>query len=393
MERWLFGACFCIALVGCNAQPDETGARSSEPVPAASTSSGAIGGRIVSLNAEKLRGTEVAVVPVQRGEFREQRDFPGTVTPNEHVQADIMTLVRGRVVDAYADLGQEVQGGDLLAILNSHELGMAQSAYLKANAKLYVAERAYERAKSLLQEKVIGVAEAQRREGDVIAIRAEAREAHDRLLLLGMDEHDIQRLAKEQTIRSHVPIVAPFAGRIIARNLTRGEVVETTQRLYVLADLSNVWVLANVPEKDIPYVPRTEGAPAEVRLTAYPDEVFHGKITYVGDVLNPASRTMQIRLQVPNPERKLKPEMYATVRISSEGAHSALLIPDGAVQRIGEKTVVFVQRDDGRYEVREVQLGDSNGAVTKILSGLNEGEPVVARGAFILKSELLSAAI
>src|SRR5215216_1198982 len=151
--RLLFSACLCAALLGCNAQPEETGARSSDPAHAALKPEAAVGGAIVTLTPDELRRADVAVASVRRGDFHQSRDFPGTVTPNEHVQAEIMTLVRGRVVDAYADLGQEVQGGDLLAILNSHELGMAQSGYLKANARLYVAERAYERAKSLLQEK------------------------------------------------------------------------------------------------------------------------------------------------------------------------------------------------------------------------------------------------
>jgi cobalt-zinc-cadmium efflux system membrane fusion protein len=295
-------------------------------------------------------------------------------------------------VDAYADLGQQVEANALLAILYSSELGLAQSGYLKAQAKLHVAEQAYARAKFLLQEKVIGEAEAQRRQADLLSMQAEAHEARDRLTLLGMSAEELRRLDRSREIRSHVPIVAPFAGRIIGRNLTRGEVVETTEKLFVVADLSEVWVRANIPEKDIPFVHAIHaagGTQAEVRINAYPQEIFRGTITYVGDVLDPATRTMQLRLELPNPDGRLKPEMFATIRLSSESQPDRLAVPEAALQRDQDRTFVFVQRSPNEYEVRDVQIGESNGTITTILGGLSEGDPVVTHGAFVLKSELL----
>lgn len=382
----LFPVLVAVLLAGCDSATQEaTGAK-----PESGRSSDAAK-NLVRLTPEEVSRTGLILQPVMRQQFRTSREFPGTVAPNQHAVAEITTLVRGRVVDVYADLGQEVQAGSLLAILYSSELGMAQSAYLKANAKLYVAERAYERAKSLLAEKVIGVAEIQRREGEMISARADAREAHDRLLLLGLDEQEIQRLAREHKIRSYVPIEAPFAGRIIARNLTRGEVVETTEKLFVVADLSEVWVLANIPEKDIPFIPKETAAAAQaiqVSVSAYPGEVFQGKITYVGDVLDPATRTLRLRLELPNPHRKLKPEMFATVRIYSEPRPDALVVPETAVQRDRDRQFVFVQRDAQTFEVRDVKLGESNGEMVMVLDGLREGERVVSHGAFTLKSEI-----
>jgi cobalt-zinc-cadmium efflux system membrane fusion protein len=294
------------------------------------------------------------------------------------------------------DLGQEVKSGALLAILYSSELGMAQSGYLKAVAKLYVAERAFKRAQSLLEEKVIGVAEMQRREGEMISIRAEKRESQDRLRLLGMSDELIERLDREQTIQSHVPIVAPFDGRIITRNLTKGEVVETTEKLFVVADLSEVWVIANIPEKDIPYIHQDQskqGQNVEILLTTYPGQVFHGKITYVGDVLDIHSRTMRLRIEVPNPDRRLKPEMYATIRVYSDPETNVLVVPESSVQRERDRKFVFVQRDARSFEARDVKLGESNGDVVKVLDGLKEGETLVTQGAFVLKSELLGEQI
>lgn len=334
----------------------------------------------------------LVVQPVARSDFRTHRDFPASVQPNQRNMAEITALVRGRVVEVYADFGQQVKSNAPLAILYSSELGLAQSAHLKAQAKLHVAEQAYNRAQFLLQEQVIGEAEAQRRHAELLSSQAEANESRDHLKLLGMNEEEFRRLDRSRQIRSVVPIVAPFAGRIIGRNLTRGEVVETTEKLFVIADLSEVWVQANIPEKDIPFVHSVHasgGTQAEVRINAYLKEVFKGTITYVGDVLDPVTRTMQLRLELPNPDGRLKPEMFATIRLFSETQPDRLAVPEAALQRDQGRTFVFVQRNANEYELREVQVGESNGTVTAILGGLNEGEPVVTHGAFVLKSELL----
>lgn len=380
----LFGAATMAWLGGCG--PSEDHAADVAP-PVQKPTAG-----LVRLTSEEASSAGLVVQTAARIDYRSHRDFPGTVTPNQHALADITALVRGRVIDVYADLGQEVKAGSLLALLYSGELGMAQSAYLKAGAKLYVAERAYRRAEVLLKEKVIGLAEAQRREGEMISARAEKRESQDRLMLLGMTEEEIRKMDRDQTIRSYVPILAPFDGRVINRNLTKGEVVETTEKLFAVADLSEVWVLGNIPEKDIPFI-RQEGAgpsqKIEILLNAYPNEVFHGTITYVGDVLEARTRTMNLRIEVKNPDRKLKPEMYATIRVYSEPEKNVLAVPEQAIQRERDRKFVFVQREQDTFEVRDVSLGDSNGEVVKVLDGLREGERVVTAGAFILKSELL----
>lgn len=383
--RFLLASLCAMALfigVGCDTAPDNaTGAKPSAATPPPS---------IVRLKPEMVTQAGIQVRPVIRGEFRTYRDFPGTVRPNENELAEITALVLGRVVHVYADLGQEVKAGTPLALLNSSELAMAQSSYLKAKARLHVAEQAFERAKFLLKEKVIGRGEFQRRQGELIGSRAEAREARDRLQLLGMAEKDIRQLEGDETIRSKVTIRAPFAGRIITRNVTMGEVVGTSDKLFVVADLSKVWVVANIPEKDIQYIHRSadRDRSVEILLSAYPHEVFRGTITYVGDVLDPVTRTMKIRVEAPNPEGRLKPEMFASVRIYSHPEPNVLTIPSTAVQRDQGNAVVFVQLDDQQFAQRVVKLDSESGDLLKVLDGLQEGDQVVVNGAFVLKSEL-----
>lgn len=347
---------------------------------------------IVRLTGDEIRKGDIVVRTVTSGDFKLYRDFPSTLAPNHHATAQITALVRGRVVDVFADFGQEVKAGDVLAMLYSGELGMAQSSYLKSGARLYVMERSFERAETLLQEKVIALAELQRRKGEMLSARAERREAQDRLRLLGMTDDQIDQLDRDQKIRSTVAITAPFNGRIIFRNLTKGEVVEVTHHLFTIADLSKVWVLANIPEKDIRFIrdsERTDGdRHVEVRLNAYPDEVFHGKVTYVADVLDAATRTMNVRIELLNPDHILKPEMYATVRVYSSPSRDVLAVPETAIQRDRDRYFVFVQLDPHTFAARDVRLGDSNGKQVAILDGLREGEQIVMDGGFILKSEL-----
>jgi cobalt-zinc-cadmium efflux system membrane fusion protein len=345
----------------------------------------------VRLTQEEMAGVILTVAPVIRGEFRAFRDFQGIVEANEHAVANITTLVRGRVAVVYVDLGQEVTTGQVLAVLSSSDLGTAQSTYLKASAKLHVAQHAAARAKRLLAENGIGLGEDQRRQGEMIGLRAENREARDHLRLLGMNREDVDRLDHEQTLHSRVSIEAPFNSRVIARNLTPGEVVETTETLFVVADLSEVWVMADIPEKDIPFIYHGHDKPqfVEVRVLAYPDEVFPGSITYVGDVLDHVTRTMRLRIALPNSHRLLKPQMDAAVRVYSEPELNMLMIGERSVQRVRNRTFVFVQRQAGLFEARDVKLGDSNGRQIQALEGLQEGEQVVEEGAFVLKSELV----
>ena len=381
---------FCMPLLasftGCDRAP--------APAPAeehvTKASSGQV--RLVRLPPDEVIRSGVTVEPVGRMGFRTYRTFPGVVRPNEHAMANITTLVRGRVVEVHADLGQMVKPNQLLAVLQSGDLGLAQSAYLKARARRHVAEQAYQRAEYLYKEKVIGQAERQRREAEMISIRAEAQEAREGLRLLGMDDQEIRTLERTQTIRSQVPIVAPFAGRVIARDLTKGEVVETTEKLFVVADLSTLWVVGNVSEKDISFMQRAATVPnqvVEVHVAAYPDEVFQGTVTYVGDVIDTATRTMAVRLTLDNSHGHLKPEMFATVRVSSQEASEVLAIPESAIQHDRDRVFVFVQKEPGVYESRTVKLGEKNGAFAEVLEGVQEGETVVKEGAFTLKSELL----
>ena len=358
---------------------------SDQPIEVKSVAADALPG-VLHLTSEELARTVIEVSPVVRGQLRVPREFTATVQSNENELAEVTTLIRGRVVKVYVDVGQDVKKDTVLALLHSTDLGVTEGAYLKAAAKLHEAELAYERARDLHEHKAVSLAEVQRREAEMKTARAEARETQNRLELLGVPRQEVDRLNREHTIKADVPLRAPFDGRVIMRNITRGEVVETNQKFFTVADLSDVWIVGNVPEKDVQFISKDRNV--DVIVSAYPHAIFPGTITYISDVLDPATRTMRLRVTVPNLDRMLKPEMFATVRVYAAPNPDALTIPLAAVQNSPNGKMAFVRRGANDFEVRTVKLGLERGDLVTVLEGVSEGESVVTRGSFMLKSEM-----
>jgi membrane fusion protein, heavy metal efflux system len=379
-QRWVvLLAAFALAgLIACERTPDQA--------PEAKKAVVADRPGVLHLTSEELARTVIAVAPVARGALLVPRQYTATVQANENELAEVTTLIRGRVEKVYVDVGQDVKKDALLALLHSTDLGVAEGTYLKSAAKLHEAKLAYERAKDLYEQKVVSLAELQRREATMKTAQAEVREARNRLELLGVPRQEVERLDREDTIRADVPLRAPFDGRVIMRKITRGEVVETQQKLFTVADLSDVWVVGNVPEKDVQFIRKDQKV--NVIVSAYPHAIIPGTITYVGDVLDPATRTMRLRVTVLNPDRLLKPEMFATVLVYAAETPDALTVPLEAVQNGPSGAMVFVQRGTNDFEVRAVKVGSEQGEVVTVLEGVSVGEQVVTKGSFVLKSEM-----
>ena len=376
---------FCLCFIGLVSGVTACEKPSDQPVAVGAAAADALPG-VLHLTQEELARTTIEVSPVGRGQLRVPREFTATVQSNENELAEVTTLIRGRVVKVHVDVGQDVKKDALLAMLHSTDLGVTEGAYLKAAAKLHEADLAYERAKDLHEHKAVSLAELQRREAEMKTARAEARETRNRLELLGVPRQEVERLDREHTIKADVPLRAPFDGRVIMRNITRGEVVETNQKFFTVADLSNVWVVGNVPEKDVQFISKDQKV--DVIVSAYPHAIFPGTITYISDVLDPATRTMRLRVTVPNPDHRLKPEMFATVRVYAAPDPDALTIPLAAVQNGPNGKMAFVRRGVNDFEVRTVRLGVERGDLVTVLDGVSEGESVVTRGSFMLKSEM-----
>jgi cobalt-zinc-cadmium efflux system membrane fusion protein len=339
-------------------------------------------------NLVQLKSTETANIKIEEVSLRSLENVlqvPGNVQFNENKLAHVGSRVPGRVVEVRANLGDKVKQGDSLAIIDSTELGTAQSEYLKAKANFLAQEKAYERAKKLLEGKAISLGEYQKREAEYMTVRAEFKAAEDKLHLLGLSEAEVKHIGSEHVINSKVAVRAPFSGTVVERHATLGEVIEPAANLFTLADLSTLWVIADLPEKDITLA--KTGLPVEIKVSSYPDEVFKGTVAYIADQIDPSTRTVKVRTEVDNSLGKLKPEMFATIFITTQIMSDVLAIPQEAVQTDGNKKIVFIDKGNGGFEKREVSLGNQVDSFYQVVSGVKPGERIVTKGSFLLKSE------
>ncbi len=303
-----------------------------------------------------------------------------------------------------------------LAQLDRVELGRPKQEYISALATLELARADYDRQTLLSEAKIGARKELIRAEKDLYAARSELaaveetirltarqelfamesalREAraqsdkvHAKLHLLGLSDATLARsaaLAHGQ--RPLTSLIAPFSGTVIDRAVTEGQLVDPTSVAFRVADLGTVWILLDVYEKDLGKV--AVGRPVTISVTAYPDQRFEGKITYITDVLEEKTRTAKVRVEVPNPHRTLKPAMFAEATIATQAAKSALVVPKSAVVYLVQGPAVFVETREG-FEPRQVRVGEEGGDTVVIAEGVREGERVAVRGGYSLKAELL----
>lgn len=328
-------------------------------------------------------GAEIKVAPVGATPLSDTLRVAGKVDFDEYRVTRIGATVTGRVIEIHAHLGQQVKVGDALAVINSTELGQAQLAYLKARAQADLQARSVERARQLFAADVIGKAELQRRESELAIASAEQRGAADQLRVLGMSSAAIGRLGTSGVIHSVTPVVSTMAGTVVERQVAPGQVVQPSDALYMVADLSQVWVTAEVPEQQAALVKSGQSVDIEVpalgvRLT--------GKLIYVADTVNPETRTVTVRSAVANTNRQLKPAMLATMLIQAAPVER-LVVPAQAVVRDADADNVFVEVGPQQFRLAPVRLGPDVDGRRPVLSGLKPEQRILVSGAFHLNNE------
>jgi len=327
---------------------------------------------------------QIKVIAIGEGQVHDSLRLPARIDFDQQRVARIGATVTGRITETQAVLGQEVRKGEQLATLNSTELGLAQSAYLKTGAQVSLRQLAVARAKRLLASDVIAAAELQEREGLLNEADVDLRTATDQLRAFGMSDSDLARLSREKKIHSLLPITASIEGTIVERNVTVGQVVQPSDALFTVADLSHVWVVAEIPEQQASWAHK--GDDALFTIATLPGEELPGRLTDVGDIVNPQTRTVTVRMALPNPQRIFKPNMLATLVIRKQGVQD-LVLPDSAVLRVDDKDHVFVETAPNEFTLRPVQLGIRYDNMRRVLGGLKQGDKVVVEGAFHLNSE------
>lgn len=337
---------------------------------------------IVAVQADFLQ--RLTVAPAGEGDTLETLRVPARVEVDEQRVARIGAAVTGRVTHIDAILGQRVRRGETLATLHSTELSAAQLAYLKALSQEELQRRAVERAKLLFSADVIGAAELQKRESELAQAQAELHASNDQLKVLGMTENAIAKLEATRAVHSLSSVTATLDGVVIERKVTQGQVVQPADVLFTVADLSHVWLVAEVPEQQADLVRKGEAAQAEI--AALGGRRIEGRLIFVSDTVKPETRTVTVRMDVENADRTIKPEMLASMLIQG-ASQRRLVVPAAAVVREGDRDHVFVQLDQQRFQLRRVVLGQESAGFVPVLEGLKAGERIVGGGAFHLNNE------
>ena len=314
----------------------------------------------------------------------------GVVQANAYRSTPVVSLVGGIVRSVGAELGQNVRRGQTVAVVFSDDLAMAQSRYLTALAELDEQQRRHRRTAQLIE---IGAASREEYEQATTKLRtaeAEVASLRQRLLLLGLTAQRVSALRSSSQISSEVSLPAPVSGTVISRAVNPGEVIEANKEMLRVADLSSLWVIAQVYERNLARV--AVGSGASVTSSAYPGRVFRGRVSYVDPTLDPQTRTAQARIELANPGQALRIGMFVNVAFGALGGAEATgpVVPAAAVQNIGGRQVVFVATNTPNiFAVRPVRLGPESNGFYPVLEGLFVGERIVTEGSFMLRAEWL----
>jgi cobalt-zinc-cadmium efflux system membrane fusion protein len=312
----------------------------------------------------------------------------GTVAFHEDHIAQVGPLVGGRVSRLVAGVGDRVRRGEVIAEIESAEVGQARAELVASRARLAAAEANLRRESDLANRHISSERERELAQAQAATEQANVRAAVMRLRAIGLSSSDIEQ-AERHDLGGVVPMRAPIDGTVIERKVTLGQAVERANDAFTIADTSVVWVTLDLYEKDLFRV-RT-GQPVELATESRPGETFRGKVGFIVPVIDPATRTAKVRLEFENPKGLLQPGQLVTARILAQADASApevLAVPRSAVEQVEGKTVVFVENGTG-FERRNVLIGRSAGDRVEIRGGLNPGERIATQGAFLLKSELL----
>jgi len=343
---------------------------------------------IVLTDAE-LESVQIETVPVSLRSLSSELSAMGRVLPHQYRQAIVSYPFPARIAESLVRAGDWVKEGDPLVVLQSEEVGQATSAFYSANADHELAKVDFERETQLFESGVGARKNLSYAEAGLRVAEATLNAAEKKLHVLGFTEEGIRVLTETHQVNPIITLFAPIAGKVIKNDMILGGMVDQATEILTILDLSRVWVEAEIYEKDIARV--RNGQDVMIAVPAYPGDTFLGVITYVGDVLDPNTRTLTVRTGVNNTEFKLKPGMFADLTIELSQNGTALAVPADAVLDDQGEQLVFIMTGDHDFEPRYVTTGTREGGFVEIVSGVEVGEEIVTTGNFQLKSKLYEA--
>ncbi|MGE3957452.1 MAG: efflux RND transporter periplasmic adaptor subunit [Vicinamibacterales bacterium] len=341
----------------------------------------------VMLGPEEVTRAHISTTAVESAALSESVTIPALVEPNAYKQTIVTALVAGRVTRVQAELGRVVRRGEVLAEVYSPELAEAQRAYISVSSELRAHEQQLARVEALVAIGSASRQEVEMAHAEHSALTSSLEGARTRLELIGLTSDQVADLSTASQVTATTAVRAPLDGVVTARQANVGLNVAGATALFTVTDLSTVWVVGDLYERDFPRV----GVGRAVTITAdgFPGLTWPSAIDYIDPQLNRETRTASVRAEVRNPRQQLRLGMYAQMRIDTIGDQTMPVIPTSAVQTIGDHAVVYVASADtpGLYIERPIQIGVAAGGRMAVVSGVAVGESVVSAGSFYLRAE------
>ena len=357
------------------------------PAPAPADASRAPGGDVVvTLTPEAVERAGLMTATVATGTSATAVRLPGVVEPNAYRQVAVTPLVNGRVTRVAVQLGARVRKGETMAEIYSPALAEARTKYISAQAMLDAHDLELQRTQKLADIGAASRQELERIHAEHAAQIAEVNSARSQLELLGVPAPATHG-QDGATVSATTNVPAPLDGVVTERTANVGLNVDGATKLFTVVDLSTVWIVADVYERDFSRV--RVASEAAITTPAYPGATLRGRVSYIDPQVNAATRTTKVRIEVANPRGDLRLGMYADVAISTGETSARLMIPRAAIQQVGNRSVVYLAdpQQRGRFVERAVTLGGSSGAQVEVVSGLQSGDVVVTEGSFFVRAE------
>jgi len=368
-----------IAVVGCRSDSKST----PQPVaenPSDKTEAAGVTGSTLRIDREMLRDLRITTSKVEEHRGGESASLLGELGVNQNAYAEVSAPMTARVVSLRAVEGQRVGTGDVLAILESGDLAKARGDLATAEARRDLAQRTLERKRRLNEEKIVPTREVQEAENEMVAADAQVRAAQAALRALGAPDQAAQGNSPSSLI-----LRSPIGGVVLERTVALGQTADPSKPLFRIGDLSILWLTVHAFERDA--VRLAKGVSARITFAAIPGRTFQGTVALIGQSVNPDSRTVAVRIDLPNRDALLRPGMSATAWLPVGEQGILLAVPAAAVQRVRERWCVFIPKDERTFEIRPIGRGRDIAGEVEILSGVRAGEPIVVDGAFLLKAE------
>ena len=357
------------------------------PAPSPSGAAGASAGDVVvTLTPESVERAGLATATVATGTSATDVRLPGVVEPNAYRQVAVTPLVNGRITRVAAQLGARVRKGETMAEIYSPALAEARTKYISAQAMLDAHDLELQRTEKLVEIGAASRQELERIHAEHAAQIAEVNSARSQLELLGVAVPATHG-QDGKTVSATTSVPAPIDGVVTERAANVGLNVDGATKLFTVVDLSTVWIVADVYERDFSRV--RVGSEAAITTPAYSGTTLRGRISYIDPQVNAATRTAKVRIEVANPRGDLRLGMYADVAISTGETTAKVMIPRASIQQVGNRAVVYLadSQQPGRFVERAVTLGLSAGEQVEVVSGLQPGDVVVTEGSFFVRAE------